>query len=251
MGKGIGMANAQMEEAKKKLTKRNGRGAANSQQSAMKSLNEAVLAVYQAMNKMQASGSASGYEQFLQRMQEISGRQQGINDQSMQLAFGQLFAAAQRSLMQRLLKQQRQVQKSLQQLMSETRQSGEQGLGDLGGIAEDIDEVIKDFQNKRYQQRTKERQQRILSRMLDSQKSLTQRGFKEERKAEPANAIVYEGPSGLPVDYGQRRSLAMEALNQSLKAGYSRDYQTMIRRYFNALIQSEEQIIPTDTTFNE
>ena len=251
MGKGIGMANAQMEEAKKKLTKRNGRGAANSQQSAMTSLNEAVLAVYQAMNKMQASGSASGYEQFLQRMQEISGRQQGINDQSMQLAFGQLFAAAQRSLMQRLLKQQRQVQKSLQQLMSETRQSGEQGLGDLGGIAEDIDEVIKDFQNKRYQQRTKQRQQRILSRMLDSQKSLTQRGFKEERKAEPANAIVYEGPSGLPVDYGQRRSLAMEALNQSLKAGYSRDYQTMIRRYFNALIQSGEQIIPTDTTFNE
>ena len=251
MGKGIGMANAQMEKAKKKLTERNGRGAANSQQYAMKSLNEAVLAVYQAMNQMQASGSASGYEQFLQRMQEMSGQQQGINSQSMQLALGQLSAAAQQSLMQRLLKQQRQVQKSLQQLMSETRQSGEQGLGDLGGIAEDIDEVIKDFQNKRYQQRTKERQQRILSRMLDSQKSLTQRGFKEERKAETANEIVYEGPSGLPVDYGQRRSLAMEALNQSLKAGYSRDYQTMIRRYFNALSQSEEQIVPTDSTFNE
>jgi len=111
--------------------------------------------------------------------------------------------------------------------------------------------VIKDFQNKRYQQRTKERQQRILARMLDSQKSLTQRGFKEDRKAETANEIVYEGPSGLPVDYGQRRSLAMEALNQSLKAGYSRDYQTMIRRYFNALSQSEEQIVPTDSTFNE
>jgi len=203
------------------------------------------------MNQMQASGSASGYEQFLQRMQEMSGQQQGINSQSMQLALGQLSAAAQQSLMQRLLKQQRQVQKSLQQLMSETRQSGEQGLGDLGGIAKDIDEVIKDFQNKRYQQRTKERQQRILSRMLDSQKSLTQRGFKEDRKAETANEIVYEGPSGLPVDYGQRRSLAMEALNQSLKAGYSRDYQTMIRRYFNALSQSEEQIVPTDSTFNE
>ena len=206
---------------------------------------------YQAMNKMQTSGSASGYEQFLQRMQEMSGEQQGINSQSMQLALGQLSAAAQQSLMQRLLKQQQQVQKSLQQLMSETRQSGEQGLGDLDGIAKDIDEVIKDFQNKRYQQRTKERQQRILSRMLDSQKSLTQRGFKEERKAETANEIVYEGPSGLPVDYGQRRSLAMEALNQSLKAGYSRDYQTMIRRYFNTLSQSEEQIMPTDSTFNE
>ena len=251
MGKGMGMANAQMEKAKKKLTERNGRGAANSQQSAMQSLNEAALAVYQGVNQMQASGSASGYEQFLQRMQELSGQQQGINNQSMQLALGQLSAATQQNLMQRLLKQQRQVQKSLQQLMNETRQSGEQGLGDMGGIAEDIDEVIKDFQNQRYHQRTKERQQRILSRMLDSQKSLTQRGFKEERKAESANEIIYEGPSGLPVDYGQRRSLAMEALNQSLKAGYSRDYQTMIRRYFNALSQSEKQIVLTDSTFNE
>ncbi|GIS72960.1 MAG: hypothetical protein CM1200mP10_25370 [Candidatus Neomarinimicrobiota bacterium] len=55
--------------------------------------------------------------------------------------------------------------------------------------------------------------------MLDSQKSLTQRGFKEERKAEIAKEIVYEGPSGLPVNYGQRRTLGYGGIKSILESG--------------------------------
>ncbi len=51
--------------------------------------------------------------------------------------------------------------------------------------------------------------------------------------------MVSDGPAGLPADLGQRRSLAIEALNEALKAGFSQDYQEMIRRYFNSLIQDE------------
>jgi len=251
IGQGMGMANNHMEEAKKRLAERNGRGAANNQKSAMEGLNSAILAVSQSMNQMQSTGSASGFEQFLKRMQQMSGQQQGINNESMQLALGQLSSSIKEGLMGRLLSQQQQVQKNLQQLMNESKKSGEDGLGDLQGISKEIEDVINDFQKRRYNQQTKERQQRILSRMLDSQKSMTQRGFKEERKAETANEIIYEGPSGLPLDYGQRRNLAMEALNQSLKAGYSRDYQTMIRRYFNSLSKIEQINTKIDSTINE
>ena len=251
IGQGMGMANNHMEEAKKRLAERNGRGAANNQKSAMEGLNSAILAVSQSMNQMQSTGSASGFEQFLKRMQQMSGQQQGINNESMQLALGQLSSSIKEGLMGRLLSQQQQVQKNLQQLMNESKKSGEDGLGDLQGISKEIEDVINDFQKRRYNQQTKERQQRILSRMLDSQKSMTQRGFKEERKAETANKIIYEGPSGLPLDYGQRRNLAMEALNQSLKAGYSRDYQTMIRRYFNSLSKIEQINTKIDSTINE
>ena len=251
IGQGMGMANNHMEEAKKRLAERNGRGAANNQKSAMEGLNSAILAVSQSMNQMQSTGSASGFEQFLKRMQQMSGQQQGINNESMQLALGQLSSSIKEGLMGRLLSQQQQVQKNLQQLMNESKKSGEDGLGDLQGISKEIEDVINDFQKRRYNQQTKEGQQRILSRMLDSQKSMTQRGFKEERKAETANEIIYEGPSGLPLDYGQRRNLAMEALNQSLKAGYSRDYQTMIRRYFNSLSKIEQINTKIDSTINE
>jgi hypothetical protein len=251
IGQGIGMANNHMEEAKKQLAERNGRGAANNQQAAMEGLNSSILAVFQSMNQMQSSGSASGFDQFLKRMQQMSDQQQGINNESMQLALGQLSASMQESLMGRLLSRQQQVQKNLQQLMNESKKSGEDGLGDMSGISKEIEDVINDFQNRIYNQQTKIKQRRILSRMLDSQKSLTQRGYKEERKAETATEIIYEGPSGLPLDYGQRRNLAIEALNQSLKAGYSRDYQTMIRRYFNSLSKIEQFNTKRDTTIYE
>ena len=251
IGQGIGMANNHMEEAKKQLAERNGRGAANNQKSAMEGLNSSILAVFQSMNQMQSSGSASGFDQFLKRMQQMSDQQQGINNESMQLALGQLSASMQESLMGRLLSRQQQIQKNLQQLMNESKKSGEDGLGDMSGISKEIEDVINDFQNRIYNQQTKIKQRRILSRMLDSQKSLTQRGYKEERKAETATEIIYEGPSGLPLDYGQRRNLAIEALNQSLKAGYSRDYQTMIRRYFNSLSKIEQFNTKRDTTIYE
>ena len=49
-----------------------------------------------------------------------------------------------------------------------------------------MDEVIKDLQRNQYNQKTQDRQQKILSRMLDSQVSMTQRGEKDERKSSSA-----------------------------------------------------------------
>ena len=73
-------------------------------------------------------------------------------------------------------------------------------------------------------------------------------GLKEERKSETATEIFISGPAGLPADMGQRRSLTMEAMNRALKAGYPRDYQAMIRRYFNAISAEDFSISPTDTS---
>ena len=88
--------------------------------------------------------------------------------------------------------------------------------------------------------------------MLDSQTSLTQRGFKDERISTTADVTMqFIGPGGLPVDRGQRKNLALDAMNRSLNAGYSREYQIMIKRYFNIMSQLEvktsEQVdeIPT------
>ena len=161
---------------------------------------------------------------------------------------GQMAAAAQQGLLQKLLREQKQVRKSLQEMMSEMQQSGEKGLGDMGGIAQEMDEVLKDLKRRRMSKKTVDRQQRILSRMLDSQKSMTQRGEKEERKSETATEIFTSGPAGLPADMGQRRSLALEAMNRALKAGYPRDYQSMIRRYFNAISGNNFLSTPSDSS---
>ena len=115
-----------------------------------------------------------------------------------------------------------------------------------------MNDVISDLSKYRYTRKTKEKQRRILSRMLDSQTSLSQRGYKDERKSYSSNvATQYTSPGGLPADLGQRQNIALEALNRSLNSGYTREYQTMIKRYFNAMSQLEiqnnennEEIIP-------
>jgi hypothetical protein len=112
-----------------------------------------------------------------------------------------------------------------------------------------MDEVIKDLQRRRFTRKTQERQQRILSRMLDSQTSMTQRGFKDERKSTSAESMVsFEGPGGLPADMGQRQNLALQALNKAINAGYSREHQIMIKRYFNSLsqLQIEQENLESD-----
>ena len=243
IGRGIGKANSGMENAKSKLTNRNLNQAKNDQAIAMEGLNEASIGLFNSMKNIQESGSASGFEQFLQMMQQMAGKQQGINQQGMQIALGQMAAAAQQQMMQQMLDNQKNVRKSLDQLIKETRYSGQKGMGDLNGIVQEMEEVIKDLQKNKYDRKTQKRQQRILSRMLDSQTSMTQRGEKDERKSYTANStLIFHGPSGLPADLGQRENLALKALNKALNAGYSKEYQYMIKRYFNSLIQ-----IPPDT----
>jgi len=238
IGRGVGKANASMEEAKSNLTNRNPSQAGKSHNLAMEGLNEAALGLMNSMKNMQESGSASGFQQFLQMMQQMSGQQQGLNQKGMQLSLGQMAAAAQQQMMQQMLDEQKGIRKSLEQLIKEMRNSGQKSMGDMSGMANDMDDVIKDLQKKRYSRKTQERQQRILSRMLDSQTSMTQRGQKNERKSSSATKnLVFQGPGGLPADLGQRKDITLQALNKAMKAGYSKDNQIMIKRYFNSLSQ--------------
>ena len=143
--------------------------------------------------------------------------------------------------MQSMLQGQKGIQKTLRKLIEEIQQSGRQeGQGDLNGMAKDMNDVISDLSKYQYNRKTKEKQRRILSRMLDSQTSLSQRGYKDERKSLSSDtSIKYSSPGGLPVDLGQRQNIALDALNRSLNSGYAREYQIMIKRYFNAMSQLE------------
>ena len=238
IGRAMGKANSGMEGSKQGLTDRQISLAIQNQNLAVEGLNEAALGIYNNMKEMQQSGSSSGIEQFLQMMQKMAGQQQNLNQQGMQLALGQMAASAQQQIIQQMLKQQQAIRKSIEELANEMKQSGSNNIGDLSGVKLEMDNVIKDLKNNRFDSKTKERQKRILSRMLNSQTSMTKRGYKEERKSISSDpTILFTGPGGLPEDLGQRQSLALEALNRAIKAGYSRNHQNMIKRYFNSLSQ--------------
>ena len=247
IGKAVGSVNNSIEKTKSDLTNRNIRDAISNQDIAIKGLNETALYLFQSIKQMQSSGSASGFEQFLKMMQQMAGQQQGLNQKGMGLSLGQMSEAGKKQMLQSMLQGQKGIQKSLQQLIKEMKQSGKnQGQGDLKGISNDINDVISDLSKMNYNRNTKNKQRRILSRMLDSQTSLAQRGYKEKRKSYAnEGSTIYSSSKGLPDNLGQRQSIALEALNRSLNSGYSKEYQTMIKRYFNAMSQ-----VKTNSTNN-
>ena len=250
IGKSIGKANNSIQQSKADITNRDIQKAQRNQNQAMEGLNSAALNLFSSIQQMQSSGSASGFEQFLKMMQQMAGQQQGLNNQGMNLNLSQMSNANQQKILQSMLKGQKNIQKTLEKLIKEIQQSGtQQGNGDLTGISEDMKDVISDLTKSRYDRKTKNKQRRILSRMLDSQTSLSQRGYKDQRKSYASDTKTkYISPGGLPMDLGQRQNIALEALNRSLNSGYTREYQTMIKRYFNAMtqieIQTDEKITP-------
>lgn len=205
------------------------------QLSAIETLNDAAFVLLDAMDQMNSSGSASGMEQFMEQMAQMSQQQQGVNQGTMQL--GQMGMMAQQAMMQQLMQQQQALQQALEELLGNN--PGKKGSG-LDKARQDMEEVIKDFRKRKVDERTIERQEKILSRMLDSQKSMTQRDLSKKRKSSEAEEFLYVGPDGLPIDFGERKLILMEAMEQALQEGYSQDYNKMIRNYFQSLQETME-----------
>ncbi|NQU67165.1 MAG: hypothetical protein HQ510_04400 [Candidatus Marinimicrobia bacterium] len=235
IGRALGSARVSMDKSIAKLEQKQISHALKDQKASMEGLNEAAKLLLGAMNQMQSSGSASGFESFLEQMGEMSKQQQGINQGTMQL--GQMALSAQQQMMQKLQAQQQQVQQSLQELMQSMPEQGSDGLGKA---ADDMEEVVKDFKRRQVNRRTMERQERILSRMLDTQKSLTKRDYSEKRKSNTGEALLYSGPAGLPSDLGQREILLIKAMENALNEGHSREYQSMMKTYFRNLQKESE-----------
>lgn len=234
-GKGFGQAAAAMGNAIQQMEERNTPAASNSANQATAAINMTALNLINSMNELQQSGSASGFEKYMEQLQKMAGQQQGINDETQMLGMGQ---NGQQQAMQRLAARQQQLRKSLEDLQNELSESLNQG-SDLGGIAKDMDDVIKDLQQNRILRKTLERQQRILSRMLDAQKSLRTQDFKKERKSVTGADIYRESPGELPTDLGERQTILRENLEQALKEGYSREYEELIRQYFQRISTEE------------
>ena len=234
MGKVIGDALRSMEQALQSLEQRNGQGASGQQQAAMGSLNEAAQMMQNAMAAMmQGGGQGMGMAGFLERLRQLGGMQQSINEQTQQLSLSQEQAAA----MARLAGEQGMVRKSLEQLAREAAAAGElsKTLGDLNRVAQEMREVQTDLAGGNVSPETLRKQERILSRMLDSQRSMRERDFEKRRRSESGTTVARRSPGPLDLSTDDGKNRLRRDLLKALEEGYARDYQELIRKYFEAL----------------
>jgi hypothetical protein len=246
MGKEIGDAMKQMAEAMKQMENRNPGGTAGAQSGAMGSLNRAAMLTQNALNGMMQGGQSggSGMAGLMSRLGQMSGMQGGINQgtqNAMGMGQGQGLSPQQQAEYGRLAGQQAAVQKSLEELVKEAKNAGEFSklLGDLDRVAQDMIEVQTDLEQGDISPETLQKQERILSRLLDSQRSVRERDYEKRRKAEPGKEYERSLPGEIDLTTQEGRNRLRQEMLKVLEGKYTRDYEELIRRYFEQLEKEE------------
>jgi hypothetical protein len=240
MGKALGNANQKMDQAMQSMQGRNGSMATLSQGDAMMHLNEAANMMKSSLESMMQGGSGSGgMMSLMQQLQKMSGQQMDLNNMTQMLQKmqqGQL-SPDQQGQMQRLAQQQQLIQKSLEQLNKEAKQSGESKKipADLENIVNQMREVVTDMNTEKLTDDLIQKQEKILSKLLDAQRSINERDFEKERKSGSGNNFTRNSPAELNLSNQMGKEKLKDELNRAVQEGYNKDYEDLIRKYYEAL----------------
>jgi hypothetical protein len=262
MGKELGNAFNKMDKAGKELGEQDKDGATSDQGDAKTSLDKAGEMMGEMMKKMgqqgkdgkdgKGKGNSGRMGELMQQLAQMIQQQQGVNGQMGKMGKdgkkgkdgkdgkgdesgeGEL-SEQQKGDMQRLQMEQQQLSKSLEELNEELKKeqerSGEKILGDLNQVQKEMQEVIKDMQNNNVTDKTIEKQNRILSRMLDAQLSQREKDFEPKRESKPGNNMVRQSPPEIILSGPNSFNALKEDILKLQKEGYTDDYEILIMKY--------------------
>lgn len=240
MGKSMGDARREMESAMDALQNRNAPMAGINQGESMKSLNEAASLMKAGMESMMQGGGQGGMMSLMQQLGKMSQMQMQLNNmtQALQRGMGSGgMSPQQQAQMQRLAQEQELIRKSLDELNKEAQKSGKSKTlpGNLDNIMKEMKEVITDMNTEKIDNQLIQKQERILSRLLDAQRSMNERDFEKERESKTAKEFNRESPADLNLSTEKGKNKIKDELNKAIQEGYLKDYEELIRRYYEAL----------------
>ncbi len=229
----------QMSTTTQALTNRNRQSAESNAKQAMTSLNNLALLLSdlldQLMNSSSSSGGGMSMEQMIQQLQQMAAQQEQLN-QTLEDLLGQQqgerLTPDMQERLQQMARQQELMRRQLTELAQE-RDLASQLAGDLERIAQQMEESIQELQSGQVNRPTRQRQQQILTRLLDASRSLQERGREQKREGREGSAI--ERASPLPLQLNMTEDELQRALMSARESGYAKDYQELIQRYFELL----------------
>ena len=242
IGAAIDQAFRGMDQALQGYTARSPQSVQRQQQSAMGGLNRAVMEIAQSLNQLSSSASATGFSEMMEQLSKMAGQQGQINQGTMALIPGGTnpgsLSLQQQAAMSRLAAEQEVLQQEME-AWNQANQQTSQMMGRLGELGQEMREVVKDLKNRQVDERTLKRQEQILTRLLDAQRSVREREYKKERVSRTARPDLFK-PSPGAADQNLQPDAIREQLLKALKEGYTREYQQLIRDYFEALGREHE-----------
>ncbi len=137
--------------------------------------------------------------------------------------------------LEQMAKEQEAIRLGLKEMYDKiSKEIGEKGgLGNISKIIQDMEETEKELLNKQLTAELLKRQQQILSRMLDYDKSIRQRDLDNKRESKTGSDIYRNFPSN-QLDVNPMIFINHENLSRT-KYNYTKPFQLMIDDYFNKI----------------
>lgn len=192
-------------------------------------LRRGLWLLYLAQRQAEGSPGGMGTERMLAELRRIAQAQRGINRGTQSLLKR---TEPSKEVLDRLAAEQAAVRRALEELLRRAR--GRAGtLGRLDRVAEDMRKVEKDLRKGKVDEDTRARQERILSRLLDAQRSIHKRGFARRREARRPGEYRTVSPGPLPSDLLGRDE--WEAFVREVLKETPEEYRTLVRQYLEAM----------------
>jgi hypothetical protein len=204
----------------------------------MGQLNIACVELMESLEKGVEGTSSTGMDKFLQGLSSIARDQMSLG-QSMMGLFPLPMAgpsAEMMSQMRNLAGKQRELRQALESLGNESA-TGQLDQGMIDNMASEMKELEQALYQYKLDRTLIERQQILISRLLDAQKSIRQEDFQKERKSVTGEDLIRLSPGALPDRLGIDE--LRERLLRALKEPYPEEYEIYIREYFKTLLEEK------------
>ena len=214
------------------------------QKGALADLNQAVFELLEAMGQMNQQMGASGFENMMEQLQQLAESQEQLNEMAQNL--NQQLREQGRTpgveqMMRQLAAQQQLIREATERIAERAEQMA-QMLGSLEDVAGEMTEVEKSLRQGELNEDVLDRQAQILTRMLDSLKSLQKRDVGKQRKAE-----VAEKPETPAQEVPPLHPELLEVVRKLETTPYAKEfedipfqYREQLKQYFKALSQKRQ-----------
>jgi hypothetical protein len=207
-------------------------------------LNVAVIALKSAQQSMCQGGQSAGMPKpnasGREQVQSLTGEQNDLNQDTQsltrRLTRQERLAAGDQPALEQLAARQEAIRRGLE----EAQKSEQEGdlLGRLDDAKRDMDEVAKKLQEGRLDADLTERQNRILSRLLDAQRSVNRREFDDQRESRSGQDTERPSPPPLARDLLQPKDRAERDLLRARAERYPSEYKDLVESYLRRLQES-------------
>ena len=211
------------------------------QKQGLADLNQAVAELLGAMNQMNQQMGMAGMENMLEQLQQLAQNQAQLNEMTQNLS-QQMRQQGRTPGLEQMLKRmgyEQQLIREATERLSEMMETFSQALGDLQGVAQEMKNVEAELEGGNINQKIVEKQKQILTRMLESAKSLQKRDVSKKRQSAVAKEQAYSAKDAPPLD--PKLLGKIQQLESNLRSGGVEtlpfEYREQIKRYFKALSQ--------------